>query len=159
MKRHKVLHMLTEQLSYQILMLLNIDDSTFLRIQAFFFSFKYILIEQSEFILIFFDLVKYNYLLCKIFSILSMFFERFFLYWLIITDYFSTSILAQFLQNSLLQYSSWSEEGNGNPLQHSCLENPVDSGAWWADVHGVTQSLTQLKKLNMNAQQSVNFDF
>ena len=31
-------------------------------------------------------------------------------------------------------------EGNGNPLQYSCLVNPADSGAWWAAVHGVTQS-------------------
>ena len=35
-------------------------------------------------------------------------------------------------------------EGNGNPLQHSCLGNPMDRGAWWAKVHGVTKSLTQL---------------
>ena len=33
-------------------------------------------------------------------------------------------------------------EGNGNPLQYSCLENPVDKEAWWATVHGVTKSLT-----------------
>ena len=33
-------------------------------------------------------------------------------------------------------------EGNGNPLQYSCLENPVDGGAWWATVHGVTKSWT-----------------
>ena len=33
-------------------------------------------------------------------------------------------------------------EGNGNPLQYSCLENPVDRGAWWAAVHGVAQSRT-----------------
>ena len=32
------------------------------------------------------------------------------------------------------------EEGNGYPLQYSCLENPVDRGAWWATVHGVAQS-------------------
>ena len=32
--------------------------------------------------------------------------------------------------------------GNGNPLQHSCLENPKDRGAWWATVHGVTDSKT-----------------
>ena len=31
-------------------------------------------------------------------------------------------------------------EGNGNPLQHSCLENPTDRGAWWASVHGVAKS-------------------
>ena len=35
-------------------------------------------------------------------------------------------------------------EGNGNPLQYSCLENPMDRGAWWAVVHGVTKSRTQL---------------
>ena len=37
-------------------------------------------------------------------------------------------------------------EGNGNPLQYSCLENPMDGGAWWAIyiVHGVTESRTQL---------------
>ena len=31
-------------------------------------------------------------------------------------------------------------EGNGNPLQYSCLENPMDGGAWWATVHGVAES-------------------
>ena len=36
-------------------------------------------------------------------------------------------------------------EGNGNPLQKSCLENPGDGGAWWAAVYGVTQSWTRLK--------------
>ena len=35
-------------------------------------------------------------------------------------------------------------EGNGNPLQYSCLENPMDGGAWWAAVHGVPKSWTQL---------------
>ena len=35
-------------------------------------------------------------------------------------------------------------EGNGNPLQYSCLENPMDRGAWWATVHRVTKSWTQL---------------
>ena len=33
-----------------------------------------------------------------------------------------------------------SGEGNGNPLQHSCLENPMGGGAWWAAVHGVAES-------------------
>ena len=33
-------------------------------------------------------------------------------------------------------------EGNGNPLQYSCLENPMDEGAWWARVHGVAKSQT-----------------
>ena len=35
-------------------------------------------------------------------------------------------------------------EGNGNPLQYSCLENFMDGGAWWARVHGVAKSQTQL---------------
>ena len=35
-------------------------------------------------------------------------------------------------------------EGNGNPRQYSCLENPMDKGAWWADVYGVAQSRTRL---------------
>ena len=35
-------------------------------------------------------------------------------------------------------------EGTGNPLQYSCLENPMDRGAWWATVHGVTKSRTRL---------------
>ena len=35
-------------------------------------------------------------------------------------------------------------EGNGNPLQYSCLENPMDGGAWWAAVHGVAKSWTRL---------------
>ena len=39
-------------------------------------------------------------------------------------------------------------EGNGNPLQCSCLENPRDEGAWWAAIFGVIQSWTQLKRLS-----------
>ena len=35
-------------------------------------------------------------------------------------------------------------EGNGTPLQYSCLENPVDGGAWWAVVHGVAKNQTRL---------------
>ena len=39
-------------------------------------------------------------------------------------------------------------EGNGNPLQYSCLENPMDGGAWWATVHRVTKSRTRLSDFN-----------
>ena len=39
-------------------------------------------------------------------------------------------------------------EGNGNPLQYSCLENPMDGGAWWSTVHGVAKSQTQLEWLS-----------
>ena len=41
-------------------------------------------------------------------------------------------------------------KGNGNPLQDSCLENPMDGGAWWATVHGVSKSRTQLSDLTSN---------
>ena len=41
-------------------------------------------------------------------------------------------------------------EGHGNSLQYSCLENPVDRGAWWAIVHGVAKNQTQLKRLSMH---------
>ena len=43
-------------------------------------------------------------------------------------------------------------EGNGNPLQCSCLENPRDGGAWWAAVSGVAQSRTRLKWLSSSSQ-------
>ena len=38
-------------------------------------------------------------------------------------------------------------EGNGNPLQYPCLENPMDGRAWWATVHGVAKSRTRLSEL------------
>ena len=43
------------------------------------------------------------------------------------------------------------EEGNGNPLQCSCLENPRDGGAWWAAIYGVAQSWTPLKRLSSSS--------
>ena len=39
--------------------------------------------------------------------------------------------------------------GHGNPLWYSCLEKPMDRGAWWATVHGVAKSQTRLKQLSM----------
>ena len=45
-------------------------------------------------------------------------------------------------------------EGNGNPLQCSCLENPRNGGAWWAAVSGVTQSQTPLKQLSSSSSSS-----
>ena len=42
-------------------------------------------------------------------------------------------------------------EGDGNPLQCSCLENPKDGGAWWAAIYGVTQSRTWLKQLSSSS--------
>ena len=45
-------------------------------------------------------------------------------------------------------------EGKGYPLQYSCLENPMDGGAWWATVHRVTKGQTQLKQFNTHGKRS-----
>ena len=52
----------------------------------------------------------------------------------------------------------WMLDGgaNGNPLQYSCLENPVDRGAWWAAIYGVTQSWTPLKRLSSSSSLFAN---
>ena len=47
-----------------------------------------------------------------------------------------------------LYISRYFGEGNGNPLQCSCLENPRDRGGWWAAISGITQSWTRLKLLS-----------
>ena len=48
-------------------------------------------------------------------------------------------------------------EGNGNPLQYSCLENPRDRGAWWAAVYGVAQNRTWLKWLSSSSSSKATF--
>ena len=76
-------------------------------------------------------------------------------------------------QRSLVGYSPWDREelktterlhlhfslscigeGNGNPLQCSCLENPRDGEAWWAAIYGVAQSQTRLKRLSSSSRHS-----
>ena len=47
-------------------------------------------------------------------------------------------------------------EGNGTPLQCSCLENPRDGGAWWAAIYGVTPSRTQLKRLSSSSSSMIS---
>ena len=51
------------------------------------------------------------------------------------------------------------EEGSGNPLQCSCLENPRDGGAWWAAGYGVAQSQTRLKRLSSSSRYRVGTEF
>ena len=48
-------------------------------------------------------------------------------------------------------------EGNGNPLQCSCLENPRDRGAWWAAVYGDAQSRTRLKQLSSSSSSNISY--
>ena len=59
---------------------------------------------------------------------------------------------------SLSLFTSCIGEGNGNPLQCSCLENPREEGAWWAAVYGVAQSRTRLKRLSSSSRYDVNCD-
>ena len=54
--------------------------------------------------------------------------------------------------SELLHVSKNTGEGNGNPLQYSCLENPMDGGAWWAAIYGVSQGQTQLKQLSSSSK-------
>ena len=53
--------------------------------------------------------------------------------------------------NEKQKFRHWYGEGNGNPLQCSCLENPRNGGAGWAAVYGVTQSQTRLKRLSSSS--------
>ena len=48
----------------------------------------------------------------------------------------------------------WASEGNGNPLQCSCLENPRDGGAWWAAIYGVAQSQTEVTQQQQQHMQA-----
>ena len=63
-------------------------------------------------------------------------------------------VTAHWTDGTMQIYSSlWKSigEGNGTPLQYSCLENPMDGGAWWAAVHGVAKSRTRLKRLSSSS--------
>ena len=57
------------------------------------------------------------------------------------------SMVSLRVRNDWATSLSCTGEGNGNPLQGSCLENPRDGGAWWAAIYGVAQSQTRLKRL------------
>ena len=59
----------------------------------------------------------------------------------------SLCCLSETITELLTDYTSIHGEGNGTPLQYSCLENPMDGGAWWAAVHGVDRNQTQLRDL------------
>ena len=60
-------------------------------------------------------------------------------------------IRKELVNSELTTYRVAFGEGNGNPLQCSCLENPRDSGAWWAAVYGVAQSQTRLMRLSSSS--------
>ena len=72
---------------------------------------------------------------------------------------FSSLPLDSLLFSAICKASSDNGEGNGTPLHYSCLENPMDRGAWWAAVHGVAQSQTRLKQLSSLRQLFCLFPF
>ena len=55
-----------------------------------------------------------------------------------------TLAISCFTTSNLVWFMDLTREGNGNPLRSSCLENPMDRGAWWAAVHGIAKSRTWL---------------
>ena len=57
-------------------------------------------------------------------------------------------------QRIRLNWATFTREGNGTPLQYSCLENPRDRGTYWAAVYGVAQSWTRLKRLSSSSSSS-----
>ena len=61
------------------------------------------------------------------------------------------SVSSKKLNRIIIWPSNSTGEGNGNPLQYSCLENPWDGGAWWAAIYGVAQSRTPLKWLSSSS--------
>ena len=86
-------------------------------------------------------------------SELSSFHSLLYLYWAFILK-LQTFLVAQMIKNPPAMQVDLSSipgpgrspgKGNGNPLQYSGLENPMDKGAWWATVHGVLRSWTQLR--------------
>ena len=56
----------------------------------------------------------------------------------------------QGIYETLVQSLGWKDIGNGNLLQYSCLENPMDRGAFWATVHGVAKSQTRLSDFTLD---------
>ena len=87
-----------------------------------------------------------------------------------IWQYLWISLVAQWVKNPLTRQETQVDtgsiprlgrsagKGNGYPFQYSCLENPMDRGAWWATVHNVTKSRTQLKWLSMHTCMLISSD-
>ena len=65
--------------------------------------------------------------------------------------YSSKQCMHMFILEYITLYCTCFSEGNGNPLQYSCLEYPMDGGVWWASVHGVTKSRTGLSDFTLTS--------
>ena len=80
--------------------------------------------------------------------------SRFFQYWLLLRSFQKLNLGRHGVATERLHFHfplSCIGEGNGNPLQCSCLENPRDGRAWWAAVYGISQSRTLLKRLSSSS--------
>ena len=71
---------------------------------------------------------------------------------LLVMEVFSLQRVVEMLEEVVVSWQKITGEGNGNPLQYSCLENPMDRGAWWATVHRLQRvSMTErLSKILIN---------
>ena len=91
-----------------------------------------------------------------VFNIVPEVSQAVFIFFIILSIFCSVAVISTILSSQLLVHSSASiilllipssvlfGEGNGTPLQYSCLENPMDRGPWWAAVQGVAKSRTRL---------------
>ena len=68
----------------------------------------------------------------------------------------NNSLVIKPSQGPSFLFKGYSGEGNGTPLQCSCLENPRDSEAWWAAIYGVAQSRTRLKRLSSSSSSNIS---
>ena len=92
-----------------------------------------------------FPYISYAHLFLFLRAILSIW-DFLFLFLTYTLAFMVTQMGKNLIQETQVQSLDWEDsprEGNGNPLQYSCLENPRDRGTWWPAVHGVAKSQTQ----------------
>ena len=122
--------------------------------------FNYNLLKKNSSYAFFFSSSGTPIILMLVWLILSQRSLRLSVLFILFTLFCSSELISTILSSIPLVHFSTSDillltpsrvffrEGNGNPLHYSCLENPMDGGAWWAAVYGVTQSRTRLKWLS-----------
>ena len=95
--------------------------------------------------------IKIRFKISNIFSQSCFFLFHIFLYSLHLCSFFQQLFALNIYDMQLeLDYKESCREGNDNPLQQSCLEHPMDRGAWWATVHGVTEEQDTTQRVNNN---------
>ena len=101
-----------------------------------------------------FPYISYAHLFLFLRAILSIW-DFLFLFLTYTLAFMVTQMGKNLIQETQVQSLDWEDsprEGNGNPLQYSCLENPRDRGTWWPAVYGVVQSRIWLKQLSSSSK-------